>query len=425
MPVDNSLQKELRPFSVKKVADEAQVSTSTITKILNDHQGVIDDLNTLDDKGRPSRRRFKGFIQSLVKLCIFLDLDPYSVIDEYTELPFDTKFVMKVMNEVGDYLGFKRKDVVSDINVGICKWEPFWEDARSAEESWGGRLSKRLIKSISPYANINFVEITNLEIAIKNANLPSNHPNKLDLIFGLYETPSRVFEGLDFISLPGIEARLGALFPSQKQLHWDDIFEKLISNCSPVIIESDIGFSFVIGAVGVDIQNCVVIKEFEIELVYQNFLNAFHLFLLKQKEGNEIGWPCLLAEQNTIIEIEKRITVDLINPDSRLCKIVKECEDVLNASFYDFFQVSDKTNLLNGPTYSVGIAVSYDSDIFDFEDVEFAFKKELFENAAYITANEYKKLIASDLVNHAMKICPRKTPNYDAFWDCFEELNKK
>lgn len=390
----------LRKHPIREIATESQVSSATISKLLNNRAKLQAQITEMTGENF-NRRKVKGFLQSMVKLCIFIKRNPLEILTNKNcfDLKIERAALEELIAEILFQLDKHELDFSSNLttndaididsySIGICKWEPFCEDVKYPSLSWGGRFCERLIKSINPAVNIKFSWVTDLSDAI--IELQSTSDTSLDLVFGLYETSNRIHKKVDFIPLPNIFAKLGFLSPDKNISNWNDLIQKFNNNTINIIcISQDISIPFLHGAFG-DIQP-EELSDFNEKQIFETFLGQYRNHLLASEKV-----PIIVAEQNTINSIYKKLSLEVSNKKSELANLISENRK--GERFESLFKMaSDEDN--NTPKYRIGIAHLAKKTKLDTKEINFSLSQELFSNSKQVTENEYKILFRRDKQN--------------------------
>lgn len=260
------------------------------------------------------------------------------------------------------------------VRVGLVKWPPYWR--QDYERCWTARYIRRLVGVLNPTWRIEIKQQT--ELIGGDAAAIYGSPSNLDILGIVYDTAYRRLQGMDIIRLPGIGARLGAIYARAGDLlTWNTIFDDAVQaneRAHVVLVEGDIGHVYVVGARGYSEEADAVNPPFQVERAYD---------------------PGRLAEtyKRKILEMPRRTV--LFVADSLLCDLVyaklrQEGDDFVRQERIGLLhdQVEDE---IPGPVYPLGMVVPPRAKVWKAM-LELGQTEELFENDFEHTAAEYAEI---------------------------------
>lgn len=383
---DNPLLKYLKNNPVRKTAVEAKVSTATITRLL-DPQPAGKKSEWLVEKEIQewSIRKKRGFIQSVIKLCIYAKVDIVETLECY-ELGSSPEEIEKLKSDIETEMEeASSKKSLHQVKIGICAWEPFSESNIDIENTWAAKYCRRLLKSVEPTTSIEYFKVDKLDEGIKQLKEKEQKGNNhLDMIFGLYETPSRIYKGLDFIPLPGLEIEIGCICPNIKTEDWSDFFNLLQTekeNIRPLVIDNDIGYGFITGGCALDLSKEQLLS-FEDDL-----LNVFLSKNYQYFNGESPFFYPLIVEKGTAVKVLYQLRYELKVSGFLTDKGRDKLNEVIK---FGLLESED------APSYRVGIAIGHQCKKIDASVISYCQKHELFKNSLKLTAIEYMNLLCRD-----------------------------
>ena len=393
---DNPLLKYLKNNAVRKTAVEAKVSTATITRLLDpEPKKKKSEWLVKEEIDKWSIRKKRGFIQSVIKLCRYAEVDIEKTLECY---PLGStkeevkEFITAIDAEIEET---SAKKTLHQVKVGICAWEPFSESNIDTENTWAAKYCRRLLKSVEPTTAIEYFKVDNLDEGIKQLKEKERKGNNhLDMIFGLYETPSRIYEGLDFIPLPGLEIEMGCICPDIETKKWSGFFNLLQTekeNIRPLVIENDIGYGFITGGCALDLSKEQLLS-FEDDLLNEFLSKNYPYF-----NGESPLFYPLVVEKGTAFKVLNKLKYELKASEFLTEKGKEKLDKVIK---FGLLESKD------APSYRVGIAISHQCKKIQSSVISYCQRHELFKNTLKLTAIEYMNLFCRDLTvcNKALKL---------------------
>ena len=393
---DNPLLKYLKNNPVRKTAVEAKVSTATITRLLDPRpENKESEWLVKEEIEKWSIRKKRGFIQSVIKLCKYAKVDEIETLACY-ELGSSREELEKLKSDIETEIEeASSQKILHQVKVGICAWEPFSESNTGTENTWAANYCRRLLKSVEPTTTIEYFKVNNLDNGIKQLKEKERKGNNhLDMIFGLYETPSRIYEGLDFIPLPGLEIEMGCICPNIEAKDWSDFFNLLQSekeNIRPLVIENDIGYGFITGGCSLDLSKEQLLS-FEDDLLNEFLSKNYQYF----NDESPLFYP-LVVEKGTAFKVLNKLKYEL-----KVTGFLTEKGKEKLGKVIKFGLLESK----DAPSYRVGIAISHQCKKIQSSVISYCQRHELFKNSLKLTAIEYMNLFCRDLTvcNKALKL---------------------
>jgi hypothetical protein len=384
---DNPLLKYLKNNPVRKTAVEAKVSTATITRLLDPQPaGKKSEWLVGKEIQEWSIRKKRGFIQSVIKLCIYAKVDEIETLECY-ELGSSREEIEKLSSDIKTEIEeASSKKTLHQVKIGICAWEPFSESNIDIENTWAAKYCRRLLKSVEPTTSIEYFKVDKLDEGIAQLKEKERKGNNhLDMIFGLYETPSRIYEGLDFIPLPGLEIEIGCICPNIKTENWSDFFNLLQTekeNIRPLVIENDIGFGFITGGCALDLSKEQLLS-FEDDLLNEFLSKNYQYF----NDESPFFYP-LIVEKGTAVKVLEKLRYELKTSEFLTETGKEKLKEVIQFGLL-------KSE--GAPSYRVGIAIGHQCKKINASVISYCQRHELFKNTLRLTAIEYMNLFCRDL----------------------------
>ena len=365
----NELQEFLKRYQIRDIARDAAVSSATVTSIRAGQSPGTD----------ASPRKKRGFVRSVVKLSVFADLDPWDITRGYDKIDLPEAEVDQLIEET-------LEEAKPKLRVGICNWAPFVVDESEMANSWAGRYLVRLIGAVSPNEPMpEIVRIEGVQTSLRRLK-SSRSDDRLDLVFGIYETADRIREGVRFTPVPGLEVRLNALTVMSDEadkFSWPKLATASGPNSTtfqPIVINGDVGHSFIRGACGFSNGQIEIQDGYDPDELARAFENYNQDYLERGMTGAK-QFP-LIADAITINQVR-----DALLRSNRALNI----ETVLSNSS------QCQTLGYGGPSYRVGLAYNPDSQFLKNHAIlDFAQRRELFGNGVAITVEAYLEIFATD-----------------------------
>lgn len=423
--LEKALEKQRMEHSLAEIASSAGVSTKTLAAVRGDE--VFKKINA----AAGNYRKLSKLIGSLTRLSLFLGLDPYAVLKEYRiELTEPVKSAIGRVKRTEAHTeivvpdptlerisarAIANEEEVTTVYVGLLAWAPFYKSGEPAD-SFAGQYMTTLIKGLNPEWRIKFKLYKTIPEAI--SALVDSEP-EVDLVFGLYDTPYRRREGLEFLPVPGIKVRLGAVASKgQPKLKWFDLLDPEAAfprGQMPHVVGlgEEVGYHVMAGAAGYH-------EDHVRDLTYYHVPEmAADLILEHLKYG---------SARRVISVIDGFTARALLNviPKRAEWKVYWKggSAEPIPSEIPQFeFVEPDKWT----PTFEVGIAVRGDSRRFH-DLLEFTTRLELFQNALPKVGRIYAQLYSlvphserADLVFEAPISLPYSSYRWHLFAEAYEE----
>lgn len=379
----NPLVMFLQQQKVRPVAAAAKVSTATITRILEPTPpNRQDEWITKEQMQTWSKRKLKGFVQSVVKLSAHAKLEPNDVLSHY-KLPVNQQTITEWVRMTLDSIEQSEiQPSIADLRIGLFSWEPHCESEKPISQTWIARYADRLFGAIDPGIKIHYEKIANLADGISRivSNDRSND-EYLDVLGGIFETPDRIFDGMQFVPFPGIHMRLGLIYPAEANVSWAALQcapLKSIPKLRPVAVKSDAGCAFLLGPCNYSAAFVTQIEDFAVADITKALLDLNAGYL----NGSRRECHPLVLEMHTAQQV-------MLNIKKKTGK--------------DLFRIAEH---IHAPSYPLGFAVSSHCDKISSAMLTHCQEFDLFKNTPVLTAINYLQLMCRDVSTgtHAIAI---------------------
>jgi hypothetical protein len=109
-----------------------------------------------------------------------------------------------------------------EIRIGIASWSAYSGEGDNLAHLIGAKLMRRLVGCL----RLSKEEPVLVPLSLsESVTVDPIKEGRIDAVFGLYDTPARRLAGFDFIHLPGLAARMGALVFGADECRWRDIVD--------------------------------------------------------------------------------------------------------------------------------------------------------------------------------------------------------
>jgi hypothetical protein len=314
------VQRALQERSQADVAEAVGVSTKTLAEVTKGwHSDAL------------SGRKRVGLAESLTRLALYFQVDPQAVLREvgiWDEPGVQAKSRATVEEEVvstsGQGVAAEGDRALTDIQVrgrlenksgivkaGILAWKPF--HLLGGADSFAHRYCRSVLKAVNPDWIVAIEEYRNLDDSLRaltgiysgtrrGGGFAGGAP-EVDMVFGLYDLVSREAQGLEFVPVPGLSVRAGAIWIG-REVSWFDLLSPPSESYRPfaVVVRAEAGYLTLAGACDYPLKSLQVLDSIDPDDIVDALLHIVH----DKWEKSRIP-VCFVADSFSVEDVTVRL----------------------------------------------------------------------------------------------------------------------